>query len=129
MAPLAARKAIGPQTQLPPGLADEKYFEYYNTWPEFLHWLKWDERMQELSGSVPVKFGPLPLRLKLAILARGAMGGGNESPTRGGVHRRTGSNVSTGSNGAAGAGSEDEVAAIVMLDILKREPATPGRAV
>ncbi len=125
-APGSPGKRSGRKLSYHPVLQDEKYFEYYNTWPEFLHWLRWDDRMQELSGTVPPKFGPVPLTLKLAILARPVVVGGappspspNSSPTKFGArtshgHARTGSNASNASNTVAGnvATAEDEVAAM-----------------
>lgn len=135
-APGSPGKRSGRKLSYHPVLQDEKYFEYYNTWPEFLHWLRWDDRMQELSGTVPPKFGPTPLTLKLAILARPSGGAPpspspNTSPSKMGArtshgHSRTGSNASTASNAVGMAGSEDEVAAIVVLNIQKLTPATPG---
>ncbi|CDR87949.1 related to AXL2-required for axial pattern of budding [Sporisorium scitamineum] len=136
-APGSPGKRSGRKLSYHPVLQDEKYFEYYNTWPEFLHWLQWDDRMQELSGTVPPKFGPIPLTLKLAILAR-PLGGGappspspNSSPTKFGTrashgHAKTGSNASNASNTVGAAGSEDEVAAIVVLNIQKPAAAAAG---
>ncbi|CBQ70700.1 related to AXL2-required for axial pattern of budding [Sporisorium reilianum SRZ2] len=135
-APGSPGKRSGRRLSYHPVLQDEKYFEYYNTWPEFLHWLRWDDRMQELSGTVPAKFGPIPLTLKLAILAT-PWGGAppspspNSSPTKFGTrtsygHARTGSNTSTASNAVGAAGSEDEVAAIVVLNIQKLDPSSAG---
>lgn len=127
-APGSPGKRSGRKLSYHPVLQDEKYFEYYNTWPEFLHWLRWDERMQELSGTVPAKFGPVPLTLKLAILAR-PIGGAppspspNSSPTKFGARARTGSNASATSTTVGAAGSEDEVVAIVVLNIQKLAPA------
>lgn len=136
-APGSPGKRSGRKLSYHPVLQDEKYFEYYNTWPEFLHWLRWDDRMQELSGTVPPKFGPTPLTLKLAILARPTGGAPpspspNSSPTKFGArssqgHARSASSASNASYGAGGgATAEDEVAAIVMLDIQKLAPTTPG---
>ena len=129
-------KRSGRKLSYHPVLQDEKYFEYYNTWPDFLHWLRWDDRMQELSGTVPPKFGPTPLSLKLAILARPSGGAPpspspSSSPSKLGNrtsygHARTGSNASNASNNVGVAGSEDEVAAIVVLNIQKLAPSTPG---
>lgn len=137
-APGSPGKRSGRKLNYHPVLQDEKYFEYYNTWPEFLHWLRWDDRMQELSGTVPPKFGPTPLSLKLAILARPSGGAPpspspNSSPTKFGTrtsygHARTGSNASNASSMVGVAGSEYEVAAIVLLNIQKLAPSTPGKA-
>lgn len=132
-APGSPGKRSGRKLSYQPVLQDEKYFEYYNTWPEFLHWLRWDDRMQELSGTVPPKFGPTPLTLKLAIMAK-AIGGGaspspspNSSPSKLGTrHARSGSNASNASMIGGVAGGEDEVAAIVVLNIQKLAPGTPG---
>ncbi|SPO21591.1 related to AXL2 - required for axial pattern of budding [Ustilago trichophora] len=135
-APGSPGKRSGRKLSYHPVLQDEKYFEYYNTWPDFLQWLRWDDRMQELSGTVPPKFGPTPLSLKLAILARPTGGAPpspspNSSPSKFGNrtsygHARTGSNASNASNNVGMAGSEDEVAAIVVLNIQKMAPSTPG---
>lgn len=138
-APGSPGKRSGRKLSYHPVLQDEKYFEYYNTWPDFLHWLRWDDRMQELSGTVPPKFGPTPLTLKLAILARPSAAAPpspspSSSPTKFGTgtsrgHARTGSNASNASNLAGGAaGSEDEAAAIVILNIQKLDPSTPSKS-
>ncbi|GAC96955.1 hypothetical protein PHSY_004539 [Pseudozyma hubeiensis SY62] len=137
-APGSPGKRSGRKLSYHPVLQDEKYFEYYNTWPEFLHWLKWDDRMQELSGTVPPKFGPTPLSLKLAILARPSnaalpSASPSSSPSKIGSrtstgHARSTSNASNTSNAAGTAGSEDEVAAIVLLNVLQKAPSTPGGA-
>ncbi|KAJ1039361.1 hypothetical protein NDA11_001494 [Ustilago hordei] len=136
-APGSPGKRSGRKLSYHPVLQDERYFEYYNTWPEFLHWLQWDDRMQELSGTVPPKFGPTPLNLKLAILARPIGSGGagappspspNSSPTK--FHTRTSyghaRNGSNASNASMNVGGEEEVAAIVVLTIQKLAPTTPG---
>lgn len=135
-APGSPGKRSGRKLSYHPVLQDKKYFEYYNTWPDFLQWLRWDDRMQELSGTVPPKFGPTPLSLKLAILARPTGGAPpspspNSSPSKFGNrtsygHARAGSKASNASNNVAMAGSEDEVAAIVVLNIQKMAPSTPG---
>ncbi|SNX82676.1 related to AXL2 - required for axial pattern of budding [Melanopsichium pennsylvanicum] len=135
-APGSPGKRSGRKLSYHPVLQDEKYFEYYNTWPEFLRWLRWDDRMQELSGTVPPKFGPTPLSLKLAILARPTGGAPpspspNNSPSKFGNrashgHARNGSNASNGNSHIGTAGAEDEVAAIIVLNIQKVAPSTPG---
>ncbi|EPQ28301.1 uncharacterized protein PFL1_04128 [Pseudozyma flocculosa PF-1] len=69
-APDSPGKRSGRRLNYTPVLQDDKYVEYWNTRPSFLEWLTWDSRMQELSGTVPPKFGPTPISLRIAILAR-----------------------------------------------------------
>ncbi|PWZ03301.1 hypothetical protein BCV70DRAFT_154185 [Testicularia cyperi] len=133
-APGSPGKRSGRRLTYVPVLRDDKWAEYYNSWPEFLSWLSWDERMHELSGTVPPKFGPTPLTLKLAIVAKAAqptppspsLSNPSGSPTKAAAgHRRTTSTASansfTGSQNNHQVGPEDEVVATVILTILKRQ--------
>ncbi|SPC60727.1 related to AXL2 - required for axial pattern of budding [Ustilago sp. UG-2017b] len=121
-APGSPGKRSGRKLSYHPVLQDEKYSEYYNTWPSSFIGC---DGMTECRSC------------QLAILARpiGSGGGGappspspNSSATKFDTrtnygHARNGSNAS---NVSMNVGGEEEVAAIVVLTIQKLAPTTPG---
>ncbi|PWN47559.1 hypothetical protein IE53DRAFT_244279 [Violaceomyces palustris] len=123
-APGSPGKRSGRRLNYVPVLQDEKYPEYHDTWPEWLQWLAWDPRMYELSGTVPPRFGPTPLTLRIVIMARSpappSPALGSDPTKRPTTHGRTASNDSAFTAVAV----EDELVAVVTLHI--KSPTSHG---
>ncbi|KAN0060948.1 polarity establishment/cellular polarization [Thecaphora frezii] len=117
-APDSPGKRSGQRYNYVPVLQDEKYMEYWNTRPEFIEWLTWDSRMQELSGTVPPKFGPTPLSLRIAILAR-PVASQQQAPPSPHVGSTTKRHSRASSFESTTTVMENEVVAVVVVHIQK----------